>query len=240
MLHEWNHMSFLHWPYRPDSVQGLLPGNLEVETVQGQAWVGLLPFRMEGVRLPGLPAAPWASRFPEINVRTYVRGPDGQLGIWFFSLDAARLPAVLGARGTYWLRYFWAGMSVDLHGEEVRYQSRRRWPGPRGAHCRTRVEVGDPIPVDELGPLDHFLTARHVLYTRVAGRLAYAHAEHPPWPLRRGRVLHLDQSLVQAAGLPPPQGPPLVHHSPGVAVRVGAWKWARGGHIPARHRVPSG
>jgi uncharacterized protein YqjF (DUF2071 family) len=224
MLHEWSTMTFLHWPYRPSVVQRLLPRGLEVESVGGQAWVGLLPFQMRGVRIPGVPAAPWLSHFPETNVRTYVRGPDGQSAIWFFSLEAARLPAVLAARVSYWLRYFWADMSVDRDGQRVRYESRRRWPGPSGAACRAVVEVGGPFGADELGELDHFLTARYVLYTVIAGRLVYAHAEHPPWLLTRARVVDLEESLVQAAGLPAPQGQPLVHHSPGVPVRIGAWR----------------
>jgi uncharacterized protein YqjF (DUF2071 family) len=227
MLHEWSMITFLHWPYRPAVVERLLPRGLEVESVDGQAWVGLLPFRMRDVRVPGLPAAPWLSQFPETNVRTYVRGPDGQSGIWFFSLDAARLPAVLAARATYWLRYFWADMTVEKDGPHVRYRSRRRWPGPSGAACRAVVEVDGPFGLDELGELDHFLTARYVLYTLIAGRLASAHAEHPPWPLTRARVVDLAESLVEAAGLPAPEGRPLVHHSPGVPVRIGAWKPVR-------------
>jgi uncharacterized protein YqjF (DUF2071 family) len=224
MLHRWSTMTFVHWPYRPSVVQRLLPGSLEVETVDGQAWIGLLPFRIQNLRIPGSPPAPWISQFPETNVRTYVRGPDGRSAIWFFSLEAARLPAVLAARATYGLRYFWADMSVNQDGRQVRYQSRRRWPGPAGAASRAVVEVGGPLGVDELGELDHFLTARYVLYTFVAGRLVYAHAEHPPWPLTRARVVDLEENLVQAAGLPTPQGQPLVHHSPGVPVRISAWK----------------
>jgi uncharacterized protein YqjF (DUF2071 family) len=49
---------------------------------------------MEGVRAPLVPSVPWLSRFPEINVRTYVRDDQGRSGIWFLSLDAARLPAI--------------------------------------------------------------------------------------------------------------------------------------------------
>lgn len=224
MLHEWSTVTFLHWPYRPPVVQRLLPGGLEVESVDGQAWVGLLPFRMQDVRIPGLPAAPWVSQFAETNVRTYVRGPDGQSAIWFFSLDAARLPAVLAARATYGLHYFWADMSVEQDGRRVRYRSRRRWPGSSGAACRAVVEVDDPLGVDELAELDHFLTARYVLYTVVAGRLVYARAEHPPWPLTRARVVDLEENLILATGLPAPDRQPLVHHSPGVPVRIGAWK----------------
>lgn len=235
MLHHWRHLSFLHWPYPPEVVQPLLPSGLAVETVDGQAWVGLLPFRMEGVRIPFLPPLPWLSRFPETNLRTYVRGPDGQQAIWFFSLDAARLPAVAAARATYGLGYFWSRMRVAVDGDMVSYTGRRRWPGPRGAGCRAMVQVDRPIPAAELGRLDHFLTARYVLYSRLAGRLVVAHAEHAPWPLARARLLHLDQDLTGAAGLPAPQGAPLVHFSTGVAVRVGLWKPVR---TPASARRP--
>jgi uncharacterized protein len=224
MFHQWTRQAFLHWRYRPDAVQQLLPPGLEVETFDGDAWVGLVPFLMRGVRAPGVPPLPWASTFPETNVRTYVRGRDGQSAIWFLSLDAARLPAVLAARATYWLPYYWSEMAVEPEGSCVRYRSRRRWPGPHGANCRLTLEIRDLLDSSELGPLDHFLTARHVLYAVVAGRLVYAHAEHPPWPLARAHVLELEEDLVAAGGLSAPEHSPLVHYSPGVSVRIGLWK----------------
>jgi uncharacterized protein len=223
MHHRWTAVSFLHWPYPPEAVQRLLPPGLEVDLAGGTAWVGLVPFRMEAVRLPGLPPLPWASRFPETNVRTYVRDRHGRTGIWFFSLDAARLGAVVTARVAYGLPYYWAAMSVRAVGDRVRYHSRRR-PGTRAAGCRVLVEVGAAFDQSELGALDHFLTARFRLYTRIAGCGAAADAEHPPWPLARARLLELDDDLVAAAGLPPPDRPPLVHFSPGVEVRVGRWR----------------
>lgn len=90
------------------------PAGLTVETFDGSAWIGLTPFLMEGVRAPGVPAVPWLSRFPEINVRTYVRDGRGRSGIWFLSSDAARLPAVLAARASYRLPYFWSDMAVRV------------------------------------------------------------------------------------------------------------------------------
>ena len=217
----WRCMTFLHWPYPAEVVQARLPEGLTVETMDGTAWVGLIPFLMVGVRAPGVPAVPWLSRFPETNVRTYVRGPDGRAGIWFFSLDAARMPAVLAARTGYGLPYFWSAMAVRAAQGTLAYRSRRRWPGPVGARCDAEVRVGEPLAGVE--PLDEFLTARFRLYSRLAGRLVTAEAEHPPWPLHRGRVTALDQDLVQAAGLPAPAGEPLVHTTPGVTVRIGRW-----------------
>jgi uncharacterized protein YqjF (DUF2071 family) len=226
MHHRWTAVTFLHWPYPPELVQRLLPPGLEVDTTDGTAWVGLIPFRMENVRLPGLPSLPWASRFPETNVRTYVRDRHGRAGIWFFSLDAARLGAVVAARVAYGLPYFWAAMSVWRDGNRVRYRSRRRWPGARLAGCEAHIEVGASFDQGELGALDHFLTARFRLYTVIAGRNAAADAEHPPWPLARARRVDLKDDLVVAAGLPRPDQAPLVHFSPGVQVRIGRWRFA--------------
>src|SRR6266536_1006670 len=211
MLQHWRRLTFLHWRYPPQAVQALLPPGLEVETFDGAAWVGLVPFLMDGVRPPRVPPAPWLSRFPETNVRTYAVGPDGRSAIWFLSLDAARLGAVLAARGSYALPYFWSRMSVGAQStadrpvlggggvDRLAYRSRRRWPGPAGARCDADMELGAPFAAAELGPLDHFLTARYRLWTVVAGRLA------------------------AAAGLPPPEGMPVVHASDGVRVRIGVW-----------------
>src|SRR5260221_14152588 len=98
MIQRWRSVTFLHWRYPEEAVARLLPRRLRLDTHEGQAWVGLIPLLMDEARAPGVPALPWLSRFPETNLRTYVRGPDGGTGIWFFSLDAARAPAVASAR----------------------------------------------------------------------------------------------------------------------------------------------
>ena len=221
MLHRWETLTFLHWPYAPDAVQRLLPPNLTVETVDGTARVGLVPFFMR-VRWPGVPELPWASRFCETNVRTYVRDQHGRSGIWFFSLDAARLGAVLSARAGFALPYMWSDMRVEQLGRVVRYTCVRRWPGPRRVSSEVTVEIGEPFAAEELTARDHFLTARWTLFSVVGPWRRYAHAEHERWPLHRATVGNLDDRLVAAAGLPQPTDAPLVHYSPGVDVRIGA------------------
>ncbi|MEV4165395.1 YqjF family protein [Nonomuraea dietziae] len=225
MYHRWSDITFVHWRFPPDVVQALVPGCLKVETFDGTAWVGLTPFLMEDVRAPGTPALPWLSRFPETNLRTYVRDARGRSGIWFLSMEAGRLPAALGGRAGYWLPYFWSDMSVRTDGSLRRYRSRRYWPGPSGARCDVDVETGPDLAERELDELAHFLTARFRLFTVVAGRLASAEVEHPPWPLRHARLAGLDQDLLRVAGLPAPDQTPLLHASPGVPVRVGLWSW---------------
>jgi len=215
MFQCWNRLTFLHWRYQPEFIRGLLPRHLILDTFDGAAWVGLTPFLLTGLRPPWFPALPWVSQFPEMNVRTYVVGPDGERGIWFFSLEADRLAAVAAARLSYGLPYRWASMSVRFDPGQVEYTSQRHFD--RGeAHIVIRRE--SPI---QPGERDLFLTARFRLYTRIAGRLAYAQVEHPPWPLESAHVVKLNQNVIKSSNIPAPVGEPLVHFSPGVDVRIG-------------------
>jgi uncharacterized protein len=217
MFQSWTWLTFLHWRYPPDQIRRLLPRQLALDTFDGSAWVGLTPFLLKGLRAPFTPALPWISHFPEMNVRTYVRGPDGEPGVWFFTLEAARLAAVAGARLAYGLPYRWTRMRVQRGSETVEYASSRRWPFGSG-DARIRVEIGEPIETSEL---DRFLTARFRLYTILLGRLGFAQIEHEPWPLRSGRLIRLAQDVVQASGVPEPLGEPMVLYSPSIDVRVG-------------------
>jgi uncharacterized protein YqjF (DUF2071 family) len=218
MLQSWCDLTFLHWRFPAQSVQAHVPAPLEVESFDGSAWVGVTPFVVRDLRPPLLPALPWISAFPETNCRTYVRGPDGQSGVWFFSLDAARSAAVAAARISYGLPYAWARMKVIRRPGQIIYESSRRWPD-RNARTRIIVEPGEPIRAQ---PLDIFLTARFRLYSFLFGRLTYTRVEHPPWPLQSARFASAEQTLTDCAGLPNSDGNPLVHFSPGVRVRVAA------------------
>ncbi len=218
MFQRWNHLTFLHWRFPIASVASIIPPPLEVESFDGSAWVGITPFWLSGLRPPFFPALPWLSAFPETNCRTYVRGPDGESGVWFFSLDAARALAVAGARLGYGLPYAWSRMCVRFAGGLVRYESHRRWPD-RKAMTRIEVQPGEPI---ESGELETFLTARFRLYSFMGGMLTSSRVEHPPWPLSNARVSHLEQTLTDAAGLPETHDRPIAHYSRGVSVRVGA------------------
>lgn len=211
----WTSLTFLHWPYDPDEIQRRLPRGLEVDTWGGTAWITMTPFVMS-FRLGALPPVPGMSTFPETNLRTYVRGPDGRDGIWFFSLDAASLPLVVGASTLYGVPYRWADMSVEL-GATVRYRSRRRAGRPAGHDIS--VTVGPPC--DDVPELDHWLSGRWRAWTHVAGRFFTVPAEHLPWPLHAATVVGLEETLLAAAGLHRPAEPPQVRYSPGIDVRLG-------------------
>jgi uncharacterized protein YqjF (DUF2071 family) len=219
MRNEWRDLTFLHWDYDPGVVQRVLPDGLEVETWEGRAWVGVVPFRMR-VRLPRGPYLPWISHFPETNCRTYVRGPNDEVGVWFFSLEAARLPAVLVGRGVYAVRYHWARMSVVATGDRWSYASDRRRPGA-GPKSRAVVRAGARIDEPVISAFQHYLTARWNLFGMRRGTLTFARAEHEPWTLHVATVESWSDELIAAAGLPPPNTPPIALWSPGVSVRIG-------------------
>jgi uncharacterized protein YqjF (DUF2071 family) len=220
MIQHWNALTFLHWRFAPEAVQRVLPDGLEVEVRDGGAWVGLVPFLME-VALPRVKPVPWASRFCETNVRTYVHDASGRSGIWFFSLDASRLGAVVVARTTYRLPYFWSSMSVQREGSVIRYHCRRRAPGPTGVVSDAVIDIGERYQPEQLSTLEHFLTARWALFSVAGTRHRFAIAEHQPWPLYRARAVDVHDELIAAAGLPSPTDLPLVHFSPGVEVKIG-------------------
>ncbi len=220
MRHRWETLTFLHWGYPLDQVQRLLPPGLTAEPWENRAWIGLVPFYMR-VRPPIGPAVPGLTTFPETNVRTYVVGPDGRPGVWFFSLDAANSPAVGVARAAYGLPYFLSTMRVERDRNLVTYRSRRLLPRGSVARHHIVVEPGEVIPDAEVGEFEHYLTARFTLWNTRGRTLLSSSAEHPPWTLRRARVVRLEQTLVEAAGLPIPAGEPLVHYSDGVDVRIG-------------------
>jgi hypothetical protein len=235
MVQRWDRLSFLHRPCDPELVRRVLPRGLEIDTFDGAAWIGLIAFRLT-VQAPGLPVLPWISRFAEVNVRTYVRGPDGRRGIWFLSLDADRLAAVTVARRWYRIPYVWGATHfIEMPGA-VRYESRRRWPGSLGAELQLTIAPAEPIAPSNVTELERFLTCRWRLYspapldlpaTRI--RFVATQVEHPPWPLLRANVLELREGLLSAAGLPGFGREYVAHFSPGLRVRFGP-KRAVGSH----------
>jgi uncharacterized protein len=210
----WLNQTFVHWPFPPEAVQALVPEGLVVDEYDGAAWVGLTPFVMADVRLPGIPAAtPGLPTFAETNLRTYVRHPSGRDGLWFLSIEVA-CPLMLAARAVG-APYSPAALGVTTRGDTVSYTG-SRWA--HGRSYRLVVRPGDPIEPSER---DVWLTSRWRAYTRRLGMLWETPVEHEPWPLAAA-VAVLEETLTTAAGLPAPLGEPLVHHSAGVRhVRLG-------------------
>jgi uncharacterized protein len=223
MKQGWYDLVYVHFSFPVDVVQSLLPDGLEVDTYDGAAWVGLIPFSMRGIGLPRLPAVPYLGSFPEVNVRTYVKR-NGVPGVWFFSLDINRILPTVVARTTYKLPYCFGSVSHMREGDHVYTTVRRRWPrtSSQTTIARTAMHVRIGEAIDTPNDFDVFVSARWGLYSHAGKQtLRYAPVEHPPWLLHRASIESLDDSLITAAGLPTPVGEPHVMFSPGVPVLVG-------------------
>ncbi len=226
----WEDLASFHWRYPVDEVRRLLPDRLDVDTFDGDAWVGLIPFHMRAVRLGVGPVFPYVGTFVEINVRTYVVDPAGNRGVWFWSLDVPRAPAVAVARAAFALPYCWGTAQHDVlrdgDGEHHRYRCTRRWPRASAATTSQPwadidYTVGERVAAADVTGLDHFVTARWSLYSARGARLRRGDVHHARWPIHRVTDHRIDQSLIEAAGLPSPVGDPHALASPGVSVRVG-------------------
>jgi hypothetical protein len=220
MRQSWRHLGFLHWEVAAEALRRLVPEALAIDTFDGRAFVGLVPFTMHGVRPAWSPALPGMSRFHEVNVRTYVHRGGREPGVYFFSLDAASRLAVIGAR-TFWrLPYHFAAMDLRQEGDAILYSSTRRWPGPKPADCRLRYRpLGEATPARP-DSLEHFLAERYLLYTTSRGRLLRGRVHHGPYPVQAAECPELHETLIQAAGITKPSDSPLVHYAAGVDVEV--------------------
>lgn len=224
MRQRWTDLAYFHWPYPPDVVQALLPDGLTVDTHDGAAWVGLVPFVMRDVRVGPLSPLPYLGTFVEINVRTYVVDRLGRRAVWFWSLDVPRSAIVLVARTCFSLPYCWSARARhEVDGDRHRFTMRRSWPRSGGAapFADASFRVGAPLADASTAELDHFLTARWALSTVRGGSLRRGRVHHERWPLHEVHDVELSQTVVEAAGLPSPTGAPHALWSPGVAVSIG-------------------
>ncbi len=219
-FHRWKSLCFIHWEIPVEALAPLIHPRLETDTFEGRAFIGLVPFTMEDIKLRHLPKWPGMTTFHETNVRTYVKLKDDAPGVWFLSLDAASRLCVVGARLTYHLPYHFAEMSLERDGETISYRSERLWPGPTPAKIEARWTSGASLGSAAPGTLEDFLCERYLLYSEKGGKLFKGQVHHTPYPLREARLERLDESLIHAAGLEVRGDPVSVLASPGVDVDV--------------------
>lgn len=197
----WNDLAFLHWRVEPERLRGAVPAGLELETFDGAAWLGVVPFRMSDVGWRGVPGVLGLSTFPELNLRTYV-ALGGRRGVWFFSLDAADRVTVRGARRFFHLPYHDAHMACERRGEAVAYRSVRTERGQPRATFRARYEPTGPVFRAPQTSLEAFLTDRLCLFAADAGgRILRGDVSHPPWPLQPTRAEVLENTLAEPLGV---------------------------------------
>ena len=213
----WRDLLFAHWPVPPEALRPHLPDSLTIETFDGSAWIGIVPFRMEDVRLRDLPSFPGTGAFPELNVRMYVRA-GGHSGVWFFSLDAASRLAVRSARLWFGLPYFDARVKMETEGRveagegsRIRYRSRRTHRGaPPAAFDGTYRPIGPASPAVS-GSLDRWLTERYCLFVSDrTGEMRVGEIHHEPWSLQSAEAEIRTNTMAEPLGLTL-AGDPILH-----------------------------
>ncbi len=244
LLHQnWGKLLFMHWPIEPDLLRPLIPRQLSLDTFEGTAWIGMVPFTMWGIRASFLPPIPGTSAFHELNARTYVHY-QGVPGVWFFSLDAASRPAVWGARAFYHLPYFKAQMHLRQDGKTIKYSSRRSDPLTYGeffapaldefagglnpdqfrsfprAELKVDWIIEAPLPQSAAGSPEFFLTERYCLYSYHRGKLYRSRIFHEPWPLRAATLISCQSTMIESLGIPTPPGDPLLQYAESIAVDI--------------------
>jgi hypothetical protein len=217
MAQRWNDLLFAHWPISADDMTRLLPGGLEVDTFDGYAWVGVVPFWMDRVRTRAVGerciAIPGTTTFCELNLRTYVRSrTTGLRGVYFFSLDAASALAVIGARTFFHLPYFFASMYRRIESDgTVEYSSNRLLTSSRIRFKARYCGLGEVAGPSRNGTLEHFLTERYCLFAQHAGQVLVGHIHHLPWPLEAAEAEIELNELPAAHGIALPDRPPVLH-----------------------------
>ncbi|HEX8792304.1 MAG TPA: DUF2071 domain-containing protein [Polyangiaceae bacterium] len=219
---KWRDLLFVHWEVPVAALRPLVPAPLAIDTHEDKAYVGVVAFTMHDVRPSRfLPAIAGAAGFGEVNVRTYVHHEGRDPGVWFLSLDAQSVLAVLGARAFFHLPYFHARIETHRQDAGVVYRAERHWADGAPAGIDVRYEVGAETPGSEPGSLQHFLVERYILYAMTPrGRLLQGRVHHPPYRVRHARVLEMQESLVAADGLERPEARASELWSDGVDVEV--------------------
>ncbi|MDL5363565.1 YqjF family protein [Halalkalicoccus sp. NIPERK01] len=213
----WRHLLFANWPVDPDRLDAHLPEALAVQTHEGAGWLSVIPFVNVDTRPRGLPD--WLGiDLPELNLRTYVTH-EGEPGVYFFSLDAPSVAAVLGARLSHRLPYYYARMDCRWTGEEVAFSSRRLHPGDRPARFEASYgPAGEPF-TPEPGSRAEFLTERRRLYTQgTDGAVRHTDVDHAPWTLHPATTSVARNTLFEANGFEHPGTDPVCYYSPGLDV----------------------
>ena len=210
---EWHDLLFMHWPVPVEALRRWIPEQLILDTYDGWAWLGIVPFTMSGVHPHFVPPVPGLSAFPELNVRTYVTY-DGKPGVWFFSLDAANPLAVRGARFLFQLPYYDAHMPVVSQADTVVYRSERTHPRAAPVRFSARYRPTGPVLSPPEGSIDRWFTDRYCLY--VAGRSGSVwrgDIDHARWELQPAEVEVLENTMIAPLRLSLPDRQPLLHFS---------------------------
>jgi uncharacterized protein len=209
MRQSWVDLLFAHWPVESGALRETLPPELDLDTFDGTAWIGVVPFAIRNLGVRSLPGVPTATDFLELNVRTYVRC-NGRPGVYFYTLEASSQLAVTAARTAFGLPYHHARMHAAPDGDWIAYRSDR---DDGTASFEARYRPAGPAAHPVAGTLEHFLTERYALMNVNGGEVTHVEIHHPPWLLQLAEAEIRTNTIVGEAGIAVDNSAPLLHFS---------------------------
>jgi|GEM_PF-26473 len=218
LAQDWRFLTFMHWRVDIEKLKHHVPEGLEIDTFEGDAYIGLVPFMMKHVRPSWFVSTPGISNFPEFNIRTYVK-KDGIAGVFFLTLEAKSLVTCNFAPRTYGLPYRYAKGNVKRSGDKWNWRSSRN--NGQFKLAGTTEVIGEQMQAQP-GSLEEFLFERYSLYTSHKGSLRRGYTHHNKWKFQLAKVELTENSLTESfnLGIDELLTPELVHYSDGVRVRT--------------------
>lgn len=218
MKQTWNDLLFAHYPIKLDLLRKRVPEVLPLDSFNGLGWIGIVSFRMTGVRLRGLPPIPGTNTFPQVNVRTYVN-LDGKPGVYFLSLYAANRLAASAAKNFFNLPYHFADITMKHNGSCFNFNSKRRSDKQAGLVCSFRP-ISDPFYAPK-GTFDEWMAERYCFYTlNNKGLPLRCDVLHQPWLLQHAEAKMSQNTLLTMQGIQVEQDRPVFHFSKKMEVRT--------------------
>jgi uncharacterized protein YqjF (DUF2071 family) len=217
MHHNWGKLLFMHWRVAVNDLRPHIPHALEIETFDGTAWLGIIPFTMWGIRPPALPAIPYFSSAHELNVRTYVRH-QGASGVWFFSLDINHSLGTLAGRWGFSLPYYRSSITFHQSKDQLSFHLMRS--GEPRAEFDAHWIIEPPVRVTQPGTIDAFLLERYYLFSWDGRRLWRGPIAHMRWAFQPAKIVSYRSTMLRPLGLSAPEGDPLLHYAESKKVQI--------------------
>ncbi|MFY0543684.1 YqjF family protein [Brevibacillus sp. H7] len=216
MTQKWDNLLFAHWPVSVDSLRPFVPEILELDTFDGQAWIGIIAFEMSLIRLKFFPIIPYTVPFPEMNVRTYIQ-VNKKPGVFFMTLDASNPFIIHAARAWYHLPYYRAKMSMEIKDRHVHFHTDRVGTTESAAMFQGSYRPVSPLFTPKEGTLEHWLTERYMFCckSRNGQRVYMGDIYHDPWQLQEAEAVIQRNTMTEPFRLPLSKVPVLSHFSPG-------------------------
>lgn len=210
MEQKWEDLLFIHLPVAEDAIKRLIPNRLEVDLYKGMAWISLVIFRIRSLRFRHLPSIPFFRSFLELNIRTYVKRGEFS-GVYFFSLDANHLPAVIGAQ-ILALPYYLAEITISKKDGKIHFTCKRKGKDNNNFSCSYHPVEKTYKPLE--GSLEHWLMERYYLWSNRKNDLYMGNIHHTPWGLQQADVKFQTENFLPTPIEKSIVGNPVFHYVP--------------------------